>query len=144
MRSHPKLVAYRICSKLLRFQRAYVNGYVLREQGLLLEYYFWSELRLDICISTEFYGTHITRCCTVCSDETGVDVFFIFVKLSSLEDGIQMLAEYCPSLVYFALHALERTQSDDVRANSLGTLSNPADLAVDPYYERAVTEVHHM
>lgn len=65
----------------------------------------------------------------MCSDEIRGDIFFIFVKLASLEGGIQLLAEYCPPMVYLALRALEKTRSDDVRSKSLGTLSNPADLA---------------
>lgn len=58
----------------------------------------------------------------MCSDEMGVDAFFIFFKLTTLEGGIHLLAEYCPSLVYLSLRALQRTESDDIRTNSLGTL----------------------
>jgi len=79
----------------------------------------------------------------MCSDEMGVDIFFIFVKLTSLEGGIQLLVEYCPSLVYLSLRALEKTHNDVVRTNSLGTLSSPADLYVDSC-DFDVPDVHLM
>lgn len=79
----------------------------------------------------------------MCSDEMGVGIFFIFVKLTSLEGGIQLLAEYCPSLVYLSLRALEKTHNDIVRTNSLGILSNPATCLFD-YYDCDVPDVHRM
>lgn len=75
------------------------------------------------------YAMELKNYAVMCSDEMGVDIFFLFVKLTTLEGGIQLLAEYCPSLVFLALSALEKTRSDDFRTNSLGTLSNPAELA---------------
>jgi hypothetical protein len=45
-----------------------------------------------------------------------------------LEGGIQLFAESCPSLVYLSIRALAKTQSDEVRTESLGAPSNPASL----------------
>ena len=81
----------------------------------------WISVTEELC-----HGTHTSSYDTMCSDEMELDIFFILFKLTSLEGGIQVLAEFCPSLVHLAIRALVKTQSDEVRTKSLGTDSNPA------------------
>ncbi|KAG0610836.1 hypothetical protein M758_7G095500 [Ceratodon purpureus] len=73
---------------------------------------------------------NFVKALTLPTDEIEVNIFFILFKLSSLEGGIQLLAESCPSLVYHAIRALVKTQNDEVRTKSLDLLISLARASV--------------
>lgn len=61
----------------------------------------------------------------VFSDELRTEILSLMYNVATLQDGVENIHEFCPSLVSLSIQALRKTHSDPLRTNCVGVTSIP-------------------
>lgn len=61
----------------------------------------------------------------VFSDELRTEILSLMYNVATLQDGVENIHEFCPSLISLSMQALRKTHSDPLRTNCVGVTSIP-------------------
>ena len=56
----------------------------------------------------------------VFSDELRTEILSLMYNVATLQDGVENIHEFCPSLISLSMQALRKTHSDPLRTNCVG------------------------